>query len=92
MSSATKHIIRRERMKSYRIERFPLSMIGKIEHQNKAEITDVKEGCLLDNLLYETKRGYLILKETYKNEWTSIYTLLFSTDEQEINKAWEEIR
>lgn len=78
-------------MTRYRIDNNPLSMVGKIEHQNKAEMLDVKEGCLLDNLLYETKRGYLILKETYQNTQTSIYTLIFSKDTQEIEEAWAKI-
>lgn len=78
-------------MTRYRIERKPLDMVGKLEHQNKAFLLDIREGCLLDNLLYETKRGFYILKETYQNEWTSVYTLLFSTDEGEIYKEWEGI-
>ena len=76
-------------MTRYRIER---ANIEKLEHQNKAELLDVREGCLLDNLLYETKRGFYILKETYQNEWTSVYTLIFSTESQEIEKEWEGIR
>lgn len=75
-------------MKQYRIER---ANIEKLEHQNKATLEDVKEGCLLDNLLYTTKRGFYILKETYQNEWSSIYTLIFSTNADEIEQEWEGI-
>ena len=54
--------------------------LEKLIYQNKGEIIDCVEGCLLDNLLIETKRGYMALIETYVNCWTSCYTLYFSRD------------
>ena len=65
--------------------------IDKLMHQNKAEYIDCIEGCLLDNLLISTKRGYIALMETYQNSNSSIYTLNFSTDSNEIYHLWENL-
>lgn len=47
-------------------------------HQNGAEYTgDYIEGCLLDNFVMYTPRGYAAFYESYVNEWTSDYYVEF---------------
>lgn len=47
-------------------------------HQNKAEYTgDYEEGCLLDNFIVETKRGYAVFYEHYLNANSSDYLVEF---------------
>ena len=65
--------------------------IDKLMHQNKAEYIDCIEGCLLDNLLLATKRGYIALIETFATTNSSVYTLYFSTEETAIYKIWENL-
>ena len=46
--------------------------------QNGAEYTgDYVEGCLLDNFIVATRRGYAAIYENYVNEWTSDYLVEF---------------
>ena len=66
--------------------------LEKLIYQNKGEIIDCVEGCLLDNLLIETKRGYMALIETYETCWTSYYTLYFSRDYNTVQAILEEIK
>ena len=66
--------------------------LEKLLYQNKGEIIDCVEGCLLDNLLIETKRGYMALIETYKTCWTSYYTLYFSRDFNRVQTVFDEIK
>lgn len=47
-------------------------------YQNKAEIADCFDGCLLDNYLAETPRGYAAIYETYRNPNASDYTIFFA--------------
>lgn len=67
-------------MKKYRIEKSPLDFVNKLLHQTGGEIIDVIEGCLLDDLLIATRRGYLAIMETYQNANSSIYTMYFDKD------------
>ena len=46
--------------------------------QNKAVVLDCLEGCLLDNLLLECKRGYAAIYEHYLNSNSSNYLVIFS--------------
>ena len=47
-------------------------------HQNHGTYTgDFVEGCLLDNFIVETKRGYAVFYEHYVNEWSSVYRVEF---------------
>ena len=47
-------------------------------HQNKADYTgDYIEGCLLDNFIVSTKRGYAAIYENVVNTWTSDYYIEF---------------
>ena len=47
-------------------------------HQNGAEYTgDYIEGCLLDNVIVATRRGYAAIYENYLNEWNSDYYIEF---------------
>ena len=62
--------------------------IDKLLYQNQGEILDIIEGCLIDNFLIATKRGYILLIERYVNCWTSEHVLYFSKDEKEINNIW----
>lgn len=66
--------------------------LDKLIYQNKGEIIDFVEGCLLDNLLIETKRGYMALIDTYVNCWTSCYTLYFSRDFNRVQTVFDEIK
>lgn len=46
--------------------------------QNKAGFAgDYIEGCLLDNFVIATKRGYAAVYENYLNEWSSDYYIEF---------------
>lgn len=48
--------------------------------RNKAEYTgDFIEGCLLNNFVVSTPRGYAAIYEHYVNEWTSCYYVEFET-------------
>ena len=67
---------------------------GKIEkllHQNQAEYREIIEGCLIDNYLVQTRRGYMAILETYVNCWTSCYTVYFSTNPHQINEVWDKL-
>lgn len=75
-------------MKQYRY----LGRAEKLIHQNKGEIIDCIEGCLLDNLLIETKRGYIALLEKPVTCWTSEYLLTFSEDFQEVDAIFSKIK
>lgn len=47
-------------------------------HQNGAEYAgDYIDGCLLDNFVMATRRGYAAFYEHYVNEWTSDYYVEF---------------
>ena len=49
-------------------------------HQNDGTYTgDFMEGCLLDNFIVETKRGYAVFYEHYVNEWSSVYRVEFQS-------------
>ena len=46
--------------------------------QNDGEVIDIVEGCLLDSLMVNTRRGVALLMETYINSNSSNYTLYFA--------------
>lgn len=47
-------------------------------HQNNGTYTgDFVDGCMLDNFIVETKRGYAAFYEHCTNEWTSVYRVEF---------------
>ena len=48
--------------------------------QNDGEVIDILEGCLLDSLMVNTKRGVALLMETYVNSNSSNYTLYFAAN------------
>ena len=69
-----------------RTTEFVLHDLAKWETQNNAECIDFAEGCLLDNMVYECKRGTAFIFEEYQNEWTSRYHVYFIPyKEQETN-------
>ena len=56
----------------------PGAAFDKWKHQNNAEYAgDYIEGCLLDNFIMCTPRGYAAFYESYVNEWTSDYYVEF---------------
>ena len=56
----------------------PGQALEKWIHQNGAEYAgDYVEGCLLDNFVMATRRGYAAFYEQYINEWTSDYYVEF---------------
>lgn len=63
----------------------------KLLYQNAAHILQTIEGVLLDTMLLRTKRGYMILKETYVNCYTSNYTVYFSTTPETIFDKWNNL-
>lgn len=58
---------------------FVLKMpLAKWMHQNKAEYTgDFVEGCLLDNFVVETRRGFAAIYEQYATPNSSVYRVEF---------------
>ena len=48
-------------------------------HQNAAELIEIVEGSLIDNYLYECKRGQAFIYEVYRNEWSSSHRAHFIT-------------
>lgn len=74
-------------MKKYKLNPRGLE---KFVHQNKAELIDFYEGCLLDNYLYQGKRGIIAIYESYVNPNMSEYLVVFASDEEEINMIWNE--
>lgn len=47
-------------------------------HQNAGEyVGEFAEGCLLDNFVVMTKRGFAAFYEHYLNEWSSDYYVEF---------------
>ena len=58
--------------------RFKSMTIDKWIHQNGAIVEDFLDGCLLDNMLLQTRRGVAFVKETVLNTWCSTYTLYFA--------------
>ena len=73
-------------LKEYKLRSWNLETIIK---QNAAIVEDCIEGCLLDDLYLITKRGYMLLLETYATTNSSIYTLFFDTDSRAIDEIWE---
>ena len=73
-------------LKEYKLRSWNLDQIIK---QNRAFVDDVIEGCLLDDLYLITKRGYMLLLETYANANSSIYTMYFDTDSSAFDEMWE---
>ena len=61
-------------------------------HQNRAEYTgDCVEGCLLDNFIMCTPRGFAAFYENYLNEWSSNYYVEFQPGAaQKVFSNWYE--
>lgn len=59
-------------------------------HQNKAEYSgDFVEGCLLDNFVMVTKRGFAAFYETPCSEWCSKYRVVFQKGAaQDVFREW----
>lgn len=76
------------------VVRFALSpsAFEKWMHQNKAEYTGCfVAGCLLDNFVVETKRGFAAFYEHYLNEWSSDYIVEFEPGPaQTVWRRWYE--
>lgn len=61
-------------------------------HQNKAEDSalDFVVGCLLDNMIVQTKRGFAAIYEKYLNPNSSCYYIEFQPgDAPDVWEAWE---
>lgn len=56
--------------------------------EEAVEYIDALEGSLIDDLFISIPGGYLVCLETYKNAWSSVYTVRYFT-EKENKKAWE---
>lgn len=66
-----------------------LGNIEKLIHQNQGEIIDAAEGCLLDDLMIATKRGYMLALETYLNPNASTYTIIFEPYTGNTGALWD---
>lgn len=58
--------------------------------QNNAWLTEFCYGSLLDNELFECKKGYMAFYETFCNEWSSSYTVYFSRDYKVMEKFYND--
>ena len=82
-------------MKKYKIAPENLE---KFLYQNRTEVIDCIEGCLLDNLLCYTRRGILMIKERALNCWSSDYLVSFvpfnatKGEHDDIFQAFEALR
>ena len=47
-------------------------------HQNNAKVLDLVEGCLIDSVLVDCKRGCAAMFETALNEWSSAFLVYFA--------------
>ena len=70
-----------------RLTKFRLYDLEKWAVQNSAECIDCVEGCLLDNLVYECKRGTAFIFEEYANTWTSMHMVYFIPYKEQENNA-----
>ena len=63
--------------------------------QNRAEIIDAADGCLIDNLVYACKHGTAFFMESYLNPNASEHVITFfqnsETDRPEYLEMWERI-
>ena len=72
--------------------------LDKFLYQNRAEVIDCIEGCLLDNLLCYTRRGIMMIREHYLNCYSSDYEVSFvpfkatKGEHDDIFKAFEALR
>ena len=66
--------------------------LDKWVHQNKGEYVECIVGCLQDNYVVATKRGWAMIYEHYLNEWTSNFYVEFAPDKnkEDVNKLWKE--
>ena len=66
--------------------------LAKWLYQNRAEYTgDFVEGCLLDNFVVSTKRGFAAVYEKYQNANSSVYRVEFEPGTaQNVFHAWYE--
>lgn len=62
-------------------------------HQNKAFVTDIVDGCLLDSVFVQCSGGVAAIFETYQNSNSSVFTVYFarygSEDENTIYNMWD---
>lgn len=58
--------------------------------QNNAWLLEFCYGNLLDNCLYECKKGYMSVNESYVNEWCSDYTVYFSRNYAVCEKFYDD--
>ncbi len=60
-------------------------------YQNDGEIIEEITGCLLDNYLIGCKGGVAAAYETYRNCWTSVYTIKFerNSPDMKIFSEWD---
>lgn len=68
-----------------RVTEFILRDLETWQAQNNAECIDYAEGCLLDNMVMDCKRGTAFLFEEYQNEWTSRYHVYFVPYKEQAN-------
>lgn len=68
----------------------PSTMLEKWLHQNKAKcVGDFVEGCLLDNFVVMTKRGFAAIYEHYVNPNASDYRVEFQAGPaQDVFRNW----
>lgn len=70
----------------------PGKNFSKWEKQNAVEYADSVDGCLLDNIVINCKRGVAFCYEHFVNSWTSNYLVKFAPykDEKACFALWDE--
>ena len=65
--------------------------LNKWMHQNDVIPIAFVDGCLQDNMLFKTKRGYAAVYEHYVNEWSSDFYIEFQPGAaNDVFNAWYE--
>ena len=64
----------------FKFDRYNNDALSKWLEQNKAELIDAYDGCLLDNVLYQCKNGVAAFYEQYVNPNESEYIVEFARE------------
>ncbi len=81
----------------FKFDRYNNDALSKWLEQNKAELIDAYDGCLLDNVLYQCKNGVAAFYEQYVNPNESEYVVEFARDNDtkamnEVKDKWYELQ
>ena len=71
-------------MKTYYLSQ---SQLDELVEKTNADCIEFVEGCLLDNALYNSEIGLIVVYEHYLNCWSSDYKVIIATSESDRQKA-----